>query len=130
MEATKTKYKTVDDYFAALPRHSKAMMQELRDTIKKLVPQAEEVISYNIPAFKQQGMLVWYAAFNKHIGFYPRVSAIEAFKKELSVYKAAKGSVQFPLDQQLPLSLVSKIVKYRLKENAETAGRKAAKTKK
>ena len=130
MEATRTKYKTVDEYFSKLPRHTKVLMQELRTTIKKLAPQAEEVISYNMPAFKQEGMLVWYAAFNQHIGFYPRVSGIEAFKKELSVYKNAKGSVQFPLDKPLPLSLVSKIVKYRVKENQEAAGRKTIKTKK
>jgi uncharacterized protein YdhG (YjbR/CyaY superfamily) len=105
-------------------------LQELRDTIKKSAPQAEEVISYNMPAFKLQGMLVWYAAYREHVGFYPRPSGIEAFKKELSVYKGAKGSVQFPIDKPLPLNLVSKIVKYRVKENSEEFKGKAVKAKK
>ena len=96
----------------------------MRAAIKKAAPGAEEVISYNMPAFRQQGMLVWYAAFEKHIGFYPRASGIEAFKKELSAYKWAKGSVQFPIDEPLPLTLVNKIVKYRVKENMKDSKKK------
>jgi uncharacterized protein YdhG (YjbR/CyaY superfamily) len=130
MEAiSKTKFKTVDEYMSAVPQYAKAKLQEIRKTIRKAAPQAEELISYNMPAFKLREMLVWYAAFKEHIGFYPRPSAIEAFKKELSVYKWAKGSVQFPIDKPLPLNLVSKIVKYRLKENLERSDRKATKTK-
>ena len=90
-------------------------------TIKKAAPQAEEVISYGMPAFKMYRMLVWFAAHSKHIGFYPGASGIEAFKKELSIYKGAKGSVQFPFDQPLPLGLITKIVKFRVTENLQQA---------
>lgn len=117
MNMEKAKFKTVEEYFSVQPEHTRALLEELRKTIKKTAPKAEEVISYNIPAFKQEGLLVYYAAFDKHIGFYPTPSGIKAFKKELSAYKGAKGSVQFPLDEPLPLSLISKIVKYRVKEN-------------
>jgi uncharacterized protein YdhG (YjbR/CyaY superfamily) len=123
----KTKFTTVDEYFSALPKHTKAVLTEMRKTIKKAAPGAEELMSYNVPAFKQEGMLVWYAAHKEHIGFYPRASAIELFKKELSIYKGAKGSVQFPLDKPLPLGLIGKIVKYRLTENLEKAHRKTLK---
>jgi uncharacterized protein YdhG (YjbR/CyaY superfamily) len=113
----KAKFKTVEEYFSVQPEHTRALLEELRKTIKKAAPKAEEVISYNIPAFKLEGLLVYYAAFDKHIGFYPTPSGIKAFEKELSAYKGAKGSVQFPLDEPLPLSLITKIVKYRVKEN-------------
>jgi uncharacterized protein YdhG (YjbR/CyaY superfamily) len=118
------KFKTIDEYFSVQTEDTSKLLKELRQTIRKAAPEAEEVISYNMPAFKLNGMLVWYAAFKKHIGFYPRVSGIEAFKKELSVYKNAKGSVQFPIDKPLPLNLVSKIVKYRVKENFQRIKKK------
>jgi uncharacterized protein YdhG (YjbR/CyaY superfamily) len=124
MEATK--YKTVQEYLSAQSAPAKAMLQQMRSTIKEAAPEAEEVISYNMPAFKLNGMLVWYAAFKNHIGFYPRPSGLEAFKKEIAVYKSTKGAVQFPMDQPLPLALVTKIVKYRVKENKEEAVTKAA----
>jgi uncharacterized protein YdhG (YjbR/CyaY superfamily) len=111
------KPKDIDEYISGSPPEIQAVLEQLRATIKKAAPRAEEVISYGMPAFKLNGMLVWFGAHSKHIGFYPRVSAIEAFKKELSTYKGAKGSVQFPLDKPLPLGLVSKIVKFRVKEN-------------
>lgn len=129
MDSTAIKFKTVDEYLSAFPAATKAKLKELRAAIKKAAPQAEESISYNIPAFKLNGMLVYYAGYKEHIGFYPTPSGIEAFKKELSVYKGAKGSVQFPLDKPLPLALVTKIVKYRVKENLEKAGTKTAKRK-
>ena len=128
MEATK--YKTVQDYLSAQQAPAKTLLQQMRSTIKEAAPEAEEVISYNMPALKLNGMLVWYAAFKNHIGFYPRPSGLEAFKKEISVYKSTKGAVQFPMDQPLPLALVTKIVKYRVKENKEEAVTKAAKKKK
>lgn len=90
-------------------------MEELRQTIKKAAPEAEEAISYQIPTFKLNGNLVHFGGFKKHIGFYPAPRGIEAFKKELSQYKGAKGSVQFPLDEPMPLQLISKIVKFRVK---------------
>ena len=114
----KTKFKTVDEYLSAFPKPAKTLLQEMRAAIRKSAPGAEEVISYNIPAFKQQRILVWYAAHKEHIGFYPGSAGIEAFKKQVSAYKWAKGSVQFPIDQPLPLDLVSKMVKFRVKENA------------
>lgn len=128
METAK-KFKTVDEYIATFPAHSKAMLKELRKTIKGLAPEAEEMISYNMPAFKLQGMLVWYAAYKNHIGFYPKPSGIEAFEKELAGYERSKGAIQFPIDQPLPLSLISKIVKHRIKENLATADLKVTKGK-
>jgi uncharacterized protein YdhG (YjbR/CyaY superfamily) len=115
----KIKFQTVDEYVASFPPSTKALLQEFRKTIKSAAPGAEELISYNMPAFKLNGMLVWYAAYKKHIGFYPKTSVIEAFKKELSIFKGAKGSIQFPIDKPLPLNLVGKIVKYRVRENLE-----------
>jgi uncharacterized protein YdhG (YjbR/CyaY superfamily) len=114
-----TKPKDIDEYIAVHPKEIQKLLKEFRATIKKAAPTANEVISYGMPAFKLNGMLVWFAAHTKHIGFYPRVSGIERFKKELSIYKGAKGSVQFPFDKPLPLGLVTKIVKFRVNENLE-----------
>lgn len=111
-----------EGYAAAFPQEIKEKLQAVRATIKKAAPKAEEVISYGMPAFKLNGMLVFFAAQSKHIGFYPTPSGIEAFKEELSVYKSAKGSVQCPHDEQLPLALVTKIVKFRVAENLQKAG--------
>ena len=99
-------------------------MAQLRATIKKVAPQAEEVISYGMPAFKLKGMLVWFAAYAHHIGFYPTASGITAFKKELSIDKGGKGSVQFPFDKPLPLGLVAKIVQFKVAENLQKAAMK------
>lgn len=123
MQASTKKFTSVAEYFSTLPKEVKLKLQELRSTIQKAAPEAEEVISYNIPAFKLNGILVWYAAFKFHIGFFPRASGIEHFQKELSKYKSSKGAVQFPLKKPLPLSLVTKIVKFRIMENQkETEG--------
>jgi uncharacterized protein YdhG (YjbR/CyaY superfamily) len=125
METTpKIKFTTVQEYLAAQPRQTKVLLQELRKTIKAAAPQAEEVISYNMPAFKQHRMLVWYAGYKGHIGFYPGASGIATFKKDIAKYKWAKGSVQFPIDEPLPLQLITKIVQYRLKEDAAIAAKK------
>jgi uncharacterized protein YdhG (YjbR/CyaY superfamily) len=115
------KAKNIDEYIAGFPEDIQQILEELRATIKKAAPGAEETISYGIPAFKLNGMLVWFAAFKNHIGFYPTPTGIEAFKKELSVYNEGKGSVQFPIDKPLPLNLVTKMVKYRAKKNLEKA---------
>lgn len=115
------KFKTVDEYLSVFPANTKAKLETLRTTIKKAAPGAEELISYNMPAYKQDGILVYFAGYKGHIGFYPTGSGIEAFKKELSSYEGSKGAVRFPLDQPLPLSLISKIVKYRIKINREKA---------
>ena len=117
MAMTKKTPKNFDDYARRFPKEAQQLLKKMRLTIKKAAPQAKETISYGIPAFTLNGMLVWFAAFQSHIGFYPRTSAIAAFKKELSAYKGAKGSVQFPFDEPLPLALVSRIVKFRVKQN-------------
>ena len=109
----------IDNYIAGFPKEIQALLEQVRSTIKKAVPKATEVISYQMPAFKLNGILVWFAAYSKHIGFYPTSSAIEAFKKDLSIYKWAKGSVQFPLDKPLSLGLIAKIVKFRVTENLQ-----------
>ena len=126
---TGIKFKTVDEYIGTFPVATKKIMQQVRKTIIDAAPEAEEVISYNMPAYKQEGMLVFFAAYKEHIGFYPTPGGIEAFKKELSVYNSAKGSVQFPIDKPMPLALITKIVKYRVKENLEKASVKTIKDK-
>jgi uncharacterized protein YdhG (YjbR/CyaY superfamily) len=109
--------KSIDEYVERFPEAVRERLEHMRATIKRAAPKAEEAISYGIPAFRLNGLLVWFAAFKGHIGFYPRKSAIIAFKEELSVYKGAKGSVQFPFDEPLPLGLVSRMVKFRVAEN-------------
>jgi uncharacterized protein YdhG (YjbR/CyaY superfamily) len=117
MAKTKTTPKNFDEYVPHFPKEVQLLLRKMRQTIRKAVPKAEETISYGIPAFTLNGTLVWYAAFKKHIGFYPGASAIAAFKDELSAFKRAKGSVQFPVHKPLPLALVSRIVKFRAKQN-------------
>lgn len=114
-----TNFHTIDEYFDSLPKTKRGMLESLRKTIRQAAPQAKEVISYNMPAFELNGLLVWYAAFKKHIGFYPRSSAITAFKGELKDYKTSKGAIQFPIEQDIPTTLVKKIVKFRVKENEQ-----------
>ncbi len=109
----------IDEYIASFPKETQKILSQFRATVKKAAPQAVEVISYGIPAFKLNGLLVWFGAHTNHIGFYPRASGIEMFKKELAAYKSAKGSVRFPLDKPLPLALITKIVKFRVNENNE-----------
>ena len=111
------KPKDVDEYISKFPDNIQVLLKEMRATIKEAAPEAAEVISYQMPAYKYRGMLIYFAAFKNHIGLYPRVSGIEAFKEELSVYKGAKGSVQFPLNKPLPLDLIARIVKFRVTEN-------------
>jgi len=107
----------IDAYISGFPETIQKLLQEIRATIKKAAPQAEEVISYGMPAFRHNGVLVWFAAFKNHIGFYPIPSGIEAFKEELSAFKGTKGSVHFPFDKPLPVDLISRIVTFRLSEN-------------
>lgn len=119
MTGSRPKFTSIDEYVAGLPEETRSILQKLRTTIAKSAPDAEESINYGIPTFKLNGNLVHFAAFKNHIGFYPAPSGIEAFKKELSVYEGAKGSIKFPLDKPLPYDLISKIVKFRVKENLE-----------
>jgi len=107
----------IDAYISGFPESIQKLLQEVRSTVKQAAPQATEVISYGMPAFKQDGMLVYFAAFKKHIGFYPIPSGITAFQEELSAFRCTKGSVHFPLDKPLPVELISRIVTYRLSEN-------------
>ncbi len=111
------KFKSIDEYIASFPKNIQIILQELRQAIKEAAPEAVEVISYQMPAFKQNGVLVWFAAFKNHIGFFPKISAIEAFKEKLSPYQKRKGTIQFPIDQPIPLELVKEIVRFRIKEN-------------
>ena len=117
MVMNKKTAKNIDDYVDRFPKEAQQRLQKMRMTIKKAAPKAKEAISYGIPAFTLDRNLVWFAAYKSHIGFYPGASAIAAFKKELSPYKGAKGSVQFPFDEPLPLVLVSRIVKFRVKQS-------------
>jgi uncharacterized protein YdhG (YjbR/CyaY superfamily) len=119
MKSIMTKPKDIDEYINGFPKEIQELLEQVRMTIKKAAPQAAEVISYGMPAFKMNGILVWFAAHSKHIGFYPRASGIDACKTELSIYKVAKGSVQFPLDKPLPLGLIIKIVEFRVNENLQ-----------
>ena len=122
MEAVKPK--NMDEYIAAFPEETQKLLQQIRAAIKKAAPQAEETISYAMPTFTLNGNLVHFAAYKNHIGFYPVPSGIDAFKEELSVYKGAKGSVQFPIDQLMPLKLIAEIVKFRVQENLEKGKKK------
>jgi uncharacterized protein YdhG (YjbR/CyaY superfamily) len=115
----------IDEYIAQFPEDVQRILQELRQTIRNAAPNAKESISYQMPTFKLKGNLVHFAAYKNHIGFYPAPSGIEKFKKELSAYKGAKGSVQFPIDKPLPLKLIEKIVRFRVKEAMEAGEAKS-----
>jgi uncharacterized protein YdhG (YjbR/CyaY superfamily) len=111
----------VASYMADFPPKQRKLLRQLRALVKKLAPKAEERISYGIPGYFQDGMLVYFAGYNKHIGFYPGAAAIADFKKELSGYKLSKGTVQFPVDAPLPVSLITRMVKFRIRANAAKA---------
>ena len=117
---SKSQFRTIDEYIAEFPENVRDILEELRRVIRKAAPQAQEAMRYGIPTFRLNGNLVHFAAFKNHIGFYPTPSGIEAFKEELSPYKQAKGSVQFPIDMPMPYDLIQKIVKYRVDENLES----------
>ncbi len=124
------KASTVDEYIAGFPKDIQELLQKVRACIRKAAPKTEETISYAIPTYRLNRNLVHFAAFKHHIGFYPGASGIAAFKKELSPYKGAKGSVQFPFDRPLPLGLIGRITKFRVKEDTLKAkvkeGKRAA----
>ncbi len=117
----------IDEYISGFPMDVQAKLEKLRETVREAAPGAEEKISYQMPTFALEGNLVHFAAYKKHIGFYPTPSGIERFKDELSAYKGAKGSVQFQLDEPIPYELVRAIVAYRVKENIERAEAKRRK---
>ncbi|UEG49670.1 DUF1801 domain-containing protein [Ferruginibacter lapsinanis] len=114
----------VDEYISSFPEDVQEKLQQLRAIIKKAAPNAEELISYKMPAYKLHGVLVYFAAYKNHIGLYATPTAHSQFKKELSAYKTGKGSVQFPLDKPMPYSLITKIVKYKVQQNLQQVKKK------
>jgi len=116
--SSKQKFQTIDEYIKTFPMDIQKILNEVRRTIRISAPEAEEAISYQIPTFKLNGNLIHFAAFKNHIGFYPGSKAIKDFQKDLAKYKSSKGAVQFPIDKPMPLSLIQKMVKHRVKENS------------
>jgi uncharacterized protein YdhG (YjbR/CyaY superfamily) len=115
------KFTTIDEYIATFPKETQKILKDIRATIQAAAPDAEEKISYQMPTFFLKGNLIHFAAYNNHIGIYPTPNGIESFKKELSKYKGAKGSVRLPIDQPMPLKLIARIVKFRVAENLKKA---------
>jgi len=114
----------IDEYIGAFPNDIQEILEKIRMTIQKAAPDVKEKISYAMPAFEQNGIVVYFAAFKNHIGLYALPTGHEAFKEELSPYKSGKGSVQFPFNKPIPYDLITKIVKFRVKENLEKAKKK------
>ena len=121
------KPENIDQYIANFPIETQKLLQQIRETIHKAIPEAKEVISYGMPAFKQNTVLVYFAGYAKHIGFYPTGSGIEAFKEEFAQYKWSKGAVQFPLDKPLPLDLITRITKFKAERDLEKVKNKKSK---
>ncbi|WP_339291374.1 DUF1801 domain-containing protein [Paenibacillus sp. FSL E2-0201] len=121
MVEAKITYETIDDYISTFSPDIQEILSKIRKVIKEAAPDAKEKISYQMPTFALHGNLVHFAAFKNHIGFYPTPNGIDAFREELSVYKGAKGSIQFPLNQPMPYELISKIVKFRVAEDIKKA---------
>lgn len=116
-----TRGASIDAYIAAAPPDRRGLLDELRVAIRAAAPEAEETISYGMPAFALKGTLVYFATMKNHIGFYPTASGIAAFQEELAAYESSKGAVRFPLDRPLPLELIQRIVRFRVEENRRTA---------
>ena len=123
MNAKKVRPKTVDEFIKATPKEAQSKLRQMRAAIRACAPGAVEGLRYGLPAFSYKRILVVYGAHSQHIGFYPTPSAVSAFKKELSKYKTAKGSIQFPLNEPLPLPLVRKITEFRVRESLEKDGK-------
>jgi uncharacterized protein YdhG (YjbR/CyaY superfamily) len=116
IDSTRKRFETIDEYIKTFPEEVQAILEKMRQTIRKAAPEAEEAISYQIPTFKLNGNLVHFAAFKNHISFFPTSRGIAAFKKELSRYKGSKGTVQFPLEKPIPYDLVRKITTFRRRQ--------------
>jgi uncharacterized protein YdhG (YjbR/CyaY superfamily) len=114
-----TKFTDTDSYIACFSESTQKKLQQLRVIIKKAAPKAEEVISYNMPAYKLSGILVYFAAYESHIGFYPTSLPIQVFKEELAGYKTSKGAIQFPIDKPLPSALIQRMVKFRIEQTRQ-----------
>jgi uncharacterized protein YdhG (YjbR/CyaY superfamily) len=119
MKSNRPETAAIDTYIKRFPEPTAKLLKQIRSTIQKAAPEATEKISYGIPTFYYNGNLVHFAAFKNHIGFFPTPSAIEAFQEELEPYKTSKGTVQFPMTDPLPLKLIERMVKFRVKENAQ-----------
>ncbi len=113
----KTDYQSIDEYINAFPRDVQQVLEGIRQAVHEAAPEAKEVISYQMPTFRQNGILVHFGAHTHHIGFYPTPSAINAFEEELAEYESAKGSVKFPLDKPMPFDLIKEMVQYKVEEN-------------
>jgi uncharacterized protein YdhG (YjbR/CyaY superfamily) len=122
--------KDIDGYFSKFPADVQAILEQVRATIRRAAPDAKEIISYQMPAFKQHGILVYFAAWKQHIGMYPPISGDKALEKAVARYAGPKGNLQFPLDEPMPLDLIERIVKLRVKQDSEKAAAKRAKRKK
>jgi uncharacterized protein YdhG (YjbR/CyaY superfamily) len=129
MEKNKGSFATIDEYIATCPKEIQTILEELRAFIRATVPEAEEKISYQMPAFALKGILVYFAAQKNHIGFYPTGSGVAAFEKELTSYAHSKGAIRFPIDKPLPWDLIKKIVEFRVAENQKKAELKSSKRK-
>ena len=116
-----TRWTSMDAYIAAAPADRRAVLDQLRAAIRAAAPEAEETISYNMPAFAQHGTLVYFALQKRYVGFYPTGSGIAAFQEELAAYETTKGAVHLPLDRPLPLDLIQRIVRFRVEENRQKA---------
>lgn len=127
MEENKNVFKTIDDYILQFSPEVQEILQSLRKVINESAPDAVEKMSWQMPTFALHGNLVHFAAYKKHIGFYPGASGIEAFKHKLSEYKGSKGTVQFPIEKPLPYELISEIVRFRVAENIMEAEKKPKK---
>lgn len=117
----KKNFTSIDEYIAAFPKETQKILKEIRAAIKAAAPNAEEKISYQMPTFFLNGNLIHFAAYKNHIGIYPTPSGTQAFKDEISRYQGAKGSIRLPIDEPMPLKLISRIVKFRVAENLQKA---------
>ena len=121
LKSKKAGFTSIDEYIATFPEDTQKILEEIRATIKAAAPEAEEKISYQMPTFFLKGNLIHFAAFKNHIGIYPTPSGTQAFKDEISRYQGAKGSIRLPIDEPMPLELISRIVKFRVAENLTKA---------
>jgi uncharacterized protein YdhG (YjbR/CyaY superfamily) len=120
----------IDGYIAGFPADVQKILQKIRKTIQKAAPDAKEVISYQMPAFRLNRVFIYFGGYTKHVSVYPAPRGVAAFKKELAEYEGGKGTVQFPLDQPVPYDLITRIVKYRVEEDSATTMKKATKSSK
>ena len=127
MDRNKPGFTSIDEYIALFPKETQEILQAVRAAIHAAAPQAQETISYQMPAFAQNGILVYFAARKGYLGFYPTSSGTQAFQQELSAFEYTKGTIKFALDQPLPVDLIARIVKFRVAENQKKAAERSHK---